>query len=56
MGSSLFTALADFCPKAGHKDGVVWTQVEKMKNGLDGFTVRYKAELVILDQDAMGSR
>ena len=46
MGSSLFTSLADFCLIAGHKDGVVWTKVEKMKNGPDGFTVQYKTELV----------
>jgi hypothetical protein len=33
MGSSLFTSLADFCLTAIHKDGVVSTKVEKMKNG-----------------------
>jgi hypothetical protein len=54
MGSSLFTALADFCLKAGHKDGVVSTHVEKMKNGGAGFTVRYKTELVTLGTDEMG--
>jgi len=46
MGSSLFTALADFSLKVSHKDGVVSTHVEKMKNGPDGLTVRYKTELV----------
>jgi hypothetical protein len=45
MGSSLFTALADFSLKLSHKDGVVSTHVEKMKNGPDGVTVHYKAEL-----------
>jgi hypothetical protein len=45
MGSSLFTALADFSLKVSHKDGVVSTHVEKMKNGPDGVTVHYKAEL-----------
>jgi hypothetical protein len=54
MGSSLFTALADFCLKAGHKDGVVSTHVEKMKNGAAGFTVRYKTELVVLGTDELG--
>jgi hypothetical protein len=54
MGSSLFTALADFCLKAGHKDGVVSTHVEKMKNGRAGFTVRYKTELVVLGTDELG--
>jgi hypothetical protein len=48
MGSSLFTSLADFCLTAGHKDGVVSTKVEKMKNGPDNFTVRYKTQLVTL--------
>jgi hypothetical protein len=54
MGSSLFTSLADFSLKAGHKDGVVSTHVDKMKNGPDGFTVRYKTELVAFDTDDMG--
>jgi hypothetical protein len=54
MGSSLFTSLADFCLSAKHKDGVVSTYVEKMKNGPDGFTVRYKTELVAFDTDEMG--
>ena len=54
MGSSLFTSLADFCLTAKHKNGVVSTYVEKMKNGPDGFTVRYKTELVVFDRDAMG--
>jgi hypothetical protein len=54
MGSSLFTSLADFCLTAKHKDGVVSTYVEKMKNGPDGFTVRYKTELVVLETDEMG--
>jgi hypothetical protein len=53
MGSSLFTSLADFCLTAKHKDGVVSTYVEKMKNGPDGFSVRYKTELVVLDTDEM---
>jgi hypothetical protein len=53
MGSSLFTSLADFCLTAKHKDGVVSTYVEKMKNGPDGFTVRYKTELVTF-LDPMG--
>jgi AAA domain len=48
MGSSLFTSLADFCLTAKHKDGVVSTHVEKMKNGPDNFTVRYKTQLVTL--------
>jgi hypothetical protein len=48
MGSSLFTSLADFCLTASHKDGVVSTKVEKMKNGPDNFTVRYKTQLVTL--------
>jgi hypothetical protein len=51
MGSSLFTALADFCLKAGHKDGIVRTQVEKMKNGRAGFTVHYRTELLTLGMD-----
>ena len=54
MGSSLFTSLADFCLTAKHRDGVVSTHVEKMKNGPDGFTVRYKTELVALETDEMG--
>ena len=54
MGSSLFTSLADFCLTASHKDGVVSTKVEKMKNGPDGFTVHYKTELVAFDTDEMG--
>jgi len=54
MGSSLFTSLADFCLTAKHKGGVVSTYVEKMKNGPDGFTVRYKTELTLLDEDEMG--
>jgi hypothetical protein len=53
MGSSLFTALADFSLKVSHKDGMVSTHVEKMKNGPDGFTVRYKTELVTF-LDPMG--
>jgi hypothetical protein len=40
MGSSLYTSLADFCVTAKHKDGVVSTDVDKMKNGPDGFTVK----------------
>lgn len=54
MGSSLFTSLADFCLVAKHKNGVVSTYVEKMKNGPNGFTVRYKTELVAFDEDEMG--
>jgi hypothetical protein len=54
MGSSLFTSLADFCLTAKHRDGVVSTYVDKMKNGPDGFTVRYKTELVVVDTDEMG--
>lgn len=54
MGSSLFTSLADFCLKASHKGGVVSTYVEKMKNGPDGFTVRYQTELVPFDTDDLG--
>ena len=48
MGSSLFTSLADFCLRVEHKDGVVSTKVEKMKNGPDNFTARYKTQLVSL--------
>ena len=48
MGSSLFTSLADFCLRVQHKDGVVSTKVEKMKNGPDNFTARYKTQLVSL--------
>jgi hypothetical protein len=48
MGSSLFTSLADFCLTASHKDGVISTKVEKMKNGPDNFTVCYKTQLVAL--------
>jgi AAA domain len=48
LGSSLFTSLADFCLSASHKDGVVSTKVEKMKNGPDNFTARYKTQLVTL--------
>jgi AAA domain len=54
MGSSLFMSLADFCLTAKHKYGVVSTYVEKMKNGPDGFTVRYKTEFVALETDEMG--
>jgi hypothetical protein len=54
MGSSLFTSLADFCLTAKHKDGVVSTYVEKMKNGRAQFTVRYKTELTVLEEDEMG--
>jgi hypothetical protein len=54
MGSSLFTSLTDFCLLAKHKDGVVSTHVDKMKNGPDGFTVRYKTELMAFDTDEMG--
>jgi hypothetical protein len=46
MGSSLFTSLADFCLSVKHKDGVISTHVDKMKNGPDGFTVQYKTQLV----------
>src|SRR6202007_2268256 len=51
MGSSLFTSLAHFCLTAKHKDGVVSTHVEKMKNGPDNFTARYKTQLVVLGTD-----
>lgn len=53
MGSSLFTSLADFSLKVSHKDGVVSTSVDKMKNGPDGFTVHYTTELVALDPDGI---
>jgi hypothetical protein len=54
MGSSLFTSLADFCLKASHKAGLVSIYIEKMKNGPDGFTVRYQTELVPFDTDDFG--
>jgi hypothetical protein len=54
MGSSLFTSLADFCLKVTHKDGVVSTYVDKMKNGRDAFAVHYTTELVALDADDTG--
>jgi hypothetical protein len=54
MGSSLFTSLADFCLIAKHKDGVVSTYVDKMKNGRDRFSVQYKTELLVLEKDEMG--
>jgi hypothetical protein len=54
MGSSLFTSLADFCLKVTHKDGVVSTYVDKMKNGRDAFAVQYQTELVALDADDIG--
>src|SRR5262249_36700293 len=54
MGSSLFSSLADFCLSVRHKDGVVSTHVEKMKNGPDAFTVHYKTDLVVFDTDDAG--
>ena len=53
MGSSLFTSLADFCLKVSHRDGVVLTYVEKMKNGPDSRTAHYTTELVALNPDGI---
>jgi hypothetical protein len=54
MGSSLFTSLADFSLRVSHKDGVVSTYVDKMKNGRDAFSVHYTTELVALDASDIG--
>jgi hypothetical protein len=48
------SANSSFSLKVTHKDGVVSTYVDKMKNGRDAFAVHYTTELVGLDADDMG--